>query len=218
VAASLGYITLQEAQTRVTTTLRALTGRLAAQGFRIPRQDPSGWLPTFFDSNTGSMYGSTDFSTDSTAFNTAGVLFAKTFFERTDPGSTDTHEISQLADELFASVDWPRMFCIGAGATVAEKGKSVYNGTAFPWLLQDSGTCTLSQGPATDGLFYFSEMIWLGWLAHVKACGGEQQKPCKEKAIERMWAAMQGRRHHPNFNYAGHALLTDWPSYVVQVR
>jgi hypothetical protein len=114
VAAALGFITIEEAQGRVLLTLRALTGRIS--GFRIPRQDPSGWFPTFVDPNTGKALvnppgSAVQYSTDSTAFNTVGVLFARTFFKNRDPGSDATREIEALAGELYAAVDYARLFC-----------------------------------------------------------------------------------------------------------
>eukprot|EP00662_Eupelagonemidae_sp_cell21_P032370 gene32370-21533_t len=97
---------MAEAASRVLVTLQSLTNRTA--GFRVPRND-FGWLPTFFDSDSGRcLWGDglrggeglpgvgCEFSTDSTAFNTVGVLFAKTFFEREDPGSAITQQISAL--------------------------------------------------------------------------------------------------------------------------
>jgi hypothetical protein len=43
----------------------------------------------------------------------AGVMFTKTYFERNDPGSTATKQISELAAGLWRSVDWAHMLCNG---------------------------------------------------------------------------------------------------------
>jgi hypothetical protein len=32
-----------------------------------------------------------------------------------------------------------------------------------------------------------------------------------------MWTAWQGRRLHPDLSYDGHPLLSNWPSYIVQL-
>merc|ERR1719331_3638305 len=120
VAAALGYQTNEEAASRVLVTLQSLTNRTS--GFRVPRNQ-FGWLPTFIDPANGHCLvgpGSSvgcEFSTDSTAFNTAGVLFAKTFFEREAPGSATTLQIASLAMELFDAVQWSMLFCSGTGMT-----------------------------------------------------------------------------------------------------
>jgi len=55
VAQALGWQSMIEAQDRVLLTLRSLAGK--TPGFNITR-NRDGWLPRFFDSNTGSYTGS----------------------------------------------------------------------------------------------------------------------------------------------------------------
>eukprot|EP01047_Picozoa_sp_COSAG01_P019855 COSAG01_NODE_1116_length_11642_cov_7.561899_10_plen_298_part_00 len=107
VAAALGLVSLELAAERVLLTLRSFSG--LTPGFVDMRND-GGWLPTFMNPDTGACLSSPTlgclFSTDSTAFNTAGVLFAKTFFERTAPGAPSTAEISRIATLLYRRVQW----------------------------------------------------------------------------------------------------------------
>ena len=216
VAASLGYQTLPEAATRVLVTLQSFANKTA--GFHVPRNE-NGWLPTFFDSASGKCLfakgSECAFSTDSTAFGTTGVLFVKTFFEREDPNSASTQQISSLATELFATVKWESLFCSAGGGAPGTYTSSVQqNGTWIPWLYNATTGCTDSFGPLKDGLYNYNEMQWLAWLAHGSVCA----KGCSPaQPIEKFFRKWQGRAAAPNWNYAGRQLLTLWPSYVVQL-
>ena len=94
VAAALGFIDAPTARRRVVTTLRAMAGRLP--GVQVAR-NTFGFLPTFFDGQNGSSFypvsntsGPNVFSTDSTAFFTVGMLFARRYLvEGTDPAHED---------------------------------------------------------------------------------------------------------------------------------
>ena len=41
----------------------------------------------------------------------AGVLFAKTYFEKTAPNTANTLAISTLAEKLYSEVKWNELFC-----------------------------------------------------------------------------------------------------------
>jgi hypothetical protein len=81
VAAELGWITHQEAQLRINLTLSALASEL--DGFALSRSATGGWIPTFFDRQTGARLGSGPavYTTLDTGLNAAGVLFARNYFE-----------------------------------------------------------------------------------------------------------------------------------------
>jgi hypothetical protein len=86
-----------------------------------------------------------------------------------------------------------------------------------PWLYNASSGCTDSFGPAPDGLFDYSEMHWLVWLAHESVCGPEKSLCSSSTPVETLWRAWEGRADQPNYMYAERELLTLWPSYVVQL-
>ena len=155
-----------------------------------------------------------EFSTDSTAFNTVGVLFAKTFFERTAPNAAATAQISALATQHFEAVKWEELFC-SAAVGLNGAGTVTSKGPWIPWLYNATTGCKDSFGPAADGLYIFSEMHWLVWLAHEGVCGGNRCPAAHP--IEQLWRAWEGRADAPEFRYAGEQLLTLWPSYVVQL-
>jgi hypothetical protein len=205
VAAALGYISPAEAASRVLLTLHSFAG--LTPGFHDTRNQ-GGWLPTFMDPGTGEcLIGDPKvgclFSTDSTAFNTVGILFAKTFFERTAPHASSTAEISRLASQLFRRVNWSELFCsrlVGMGQE--EGGTVTRQGPFIPWLYNATSGCSDSFGPAPDGFYYFSEMHWLVWLAHASVCnggnGGTKNPPACNNAsvadapVEQLWRAWEG--------------------------
>ena len=254
VGAALGFVAPEEARERVLRTLRSLNATASAEhatehdapfsppshssssssasSFAVPR-NANGWLPTFFDSNTGSNLSPGVFSTDSTAFNTVGVLFAGTYFARaaaaaaaaaapqqreaTGVGAAaQAREIGALATSLFERVRWRAPFCVGG--VMSDSG-----GLAIPWLLNATTGCSDPMPPAaSDGVYDFNEMIWYTWLVHQSACGGAPEGACNATAsghapIEDMWRNWQQRRLQPNYAYGGRALLSLWPSYLVQL-
>jgi hypothetical protein len=79
VAYELGEISADEVKSRVLQTLKSLTGN--NPNFVMPRSK-NGWIPRFPNSNTG-HYNGTTFEMMPSGLLTAGVLFAKTFSERT---------------------------------------------------------------------------------------------------------------------------------------
>ena len=218
VAAALGFISIEEAAERVLLTLRSFAG--LTPGFNDPRNQ-LGWLPTFMNVDTGACFTAPTlgclYSTDSTAFNTVGVLFAKTFFERAAPNAPTTAEIAQLAERHFSRVQWQELFCsklVGANSVAAVSKE----GPFVPWLYNATTGCRDSFGPAADGLYDYNEMHWLVWLAHESVCGAGRPQPCKPTdPIEKLWRGWEGRADAPNYHYAGQDLLTLWPSYVVQL-
>jgi hypothetical protein len=80
------WVTRGESQANVLLTLRSLSG--TTPGFVLP-ENRRGFVPTFVDSFTGAVWGNQtgtqQFALMSTDLLYAGVLFAKTYFESTDP-------------------------------------------------------------------------------------------------------------------------------------
>jgi hypothetical protein len=123
VAAEMGWITRAEAQQRVQLSLTALAGELP--GFTLKRQQSHGWIPTFFNATSGSAEGRGGKHTDGTGYttldsglNSAGVLFAKTYFEGTADrdrgvagGAEATASIVRLGAKIFHLVRFEHLLC-----------------------------------------------------------------------------------------------------------
>ena len=225
VAAGLGFVSVAEAQERVTLTLRALAGELP--GWSLPREIQNAWVPTFMSGSTGASASPGTYASDSTGLLSVGILFAKTYFRNVAPGTAATLNIARLVDKIVTPIKFANMFC----STV---GKSVSNGsTIVPWLFEDGGGCSDGQLPAADGYYYYSELHWFFWMGYHAGCGSSNTSssgggggggttasanaPCKNAAIAEMWDAFQGRRNRLDYTYGGQQLLTLWPSYVTQL-
>jgi hypothetical protein len=98
-----GYLTREAARDRVLATLRF---------FRTAPQGPEargvtgykGFFYHFLDMQSGERFAQTELSTVDTTLLLGGVLFAQSYFDRSDPEET---EIRQLAEEIYRAVDWP---------------------------------------------------------------------------------------------------------------
>jgi len=71
------------------------------------------------------------------------------------------------------------------------------------------GTCTNPQFPRSDGYYEFNEEHYTYWFAYLASP--------QNKAIQTMWTRWQGRREHPDHEYAGHKLLSMWSGYIVHL-
>ena len=128
-------MTRAEAQANVLQTLGTLHG--STPGFTLP-QNPRGFAPTFINSHTGAVWGNEtgtqQFSIMSTGLMHAGLMFAKTYFEHTDPRSANTVKISELASALFDAVKWDAFLC-------GPNGRLDPNGTGLPMLVNWADGC-----------------------------------------------------------------------------
>ena len=212
IAAAMGWITQDQAQTRILQTLGSLSGQ--RPGFRLA-QNRRGFVPTFIDSYTGAVFGNKtgtqQFALMSTGPMHAGIMFVKTYFERTYPESPSTTMISKLATSLFTSVEWSSLLC-------GDDGKLDANGTNIPMLVDWADGCSAPCCPLhADGYYEWNEEMIAVAFAFATTCGGQPPGQCTNKGIERMWQRWQGRRTHPNYDYKGHPLLSLWASYVVHL-
>lgn len=208
VAAEMGWITREEAAARVNRTLTALAGELP--GFRLARQARHGWIPTFFNRSTGSALGKhPPYTVLDSGLNSAGVLFARTYFQAHT--TTLSASIARLAKKVFNLVRFEHILCSDGKVPVQNDG-----GTGVPFTFDDDGNCGANHLPKADGFYGFSELHYTVWLAYSRACASGAGGNCTD-ALRNMWAAWQGRRAHPNLAYHGHALLSHWPSYIVQL-
>jgi hypothetical protein len=208
----MGWITTDEAQARIMLTLQSLSG--TTPGFTLPR-NKRGFTCTFIDSFTGKVWGNESgtqqFALMSTDLMHAGILFVKTYFERTDPGSANTLEISKLASALFTSVQWSSLLC-------GSNGQLDPNGTDIPMLVDWADGCSAPCCPLhPDGYYEFNEEFIAVYFAWQTACGDHPPGECPNKGIERMWQRWQGRRTNPLYKYETHPLLSLWASYVVHL-
>ena len=218
VAVEMGWTTKQEAQAKVIQTLRGLNGKLP--GYTMAR-NPHGIFSVFFNASTGAYLGRPGvrtFTPMDTGFMMGGVLFAQSFFNDTDNGSSNTNTIVTLADELWRSTRFDSLLCNRAGLVDS-------TGTGVPMLQgANASICSATQFPQPDGFYEFDEETYAVWYAYVQACGGsssgggghQTRAGCKDKAMESMWQAWQGRRTKPNHIYDGHPLLTMWAGYMLQ--
>lgn len=214
VAAALGYITIDDAASRVLLSLQALSGQVP--GCQVPRSKPGGWFPTFFDSDTGEPIPKGQYATDSVGLVAASHLFAAKFFADRAPHLAAVVKIGQLSKSLLESTIWTEPFCNGS--------QTSSTGTCIPWLLSDDSGCSDCQEPAAaDGYYYYSELHWFVWMVYEVGCGAKNAsasstgEACTFPAIEQMWQSWQGRRLHPDYHYANHSLLTLAPSFVTQL-
>jgi hypothetical protein len=116
-----GYITREQARERTLATLRFFEA--APQG-----PEPAGvsgykgFFYHFLDMETGERYARTELSTVDTALLLAGVLFAQSYFTDDHP---EEAELRELAEVIYARVDWPWAQADAGGVTLAwypEKG------------------------------------------------------------------------------------------------
>jgi hypothetical protein len=210
----MGWTTKQDAQGKVIQTLRGLNGKLP--GYKMAR-NPHGFFSVFFDSHTGGYLGrpgARTYTPMDSGFMMGGVLFARSYFNDTDRGSHNTQEIQSLADELWQSTRFDSLLCDRANLVDP-------TGTGVPMLQGDNASvCSATQFPQADGFYEYTEETYSVWYAYVQACGGSNKgagsgdnqthEGCKDKAIEAMWKAWQGRRTKPNHSYDGHPLMSLW--------
>jgi hypothetical protein len=103
IGAERGYVTRTEAAARTLATLRSL---------QAMKQGPEasgvsgyhGFFYHFLDMRTGVRFQTIELSTIDTSLLMAGVLFAQSYFDRSDPAEA---AIRTAAEELYERVDWP---------------------------------------------------------------------------------------------------------------
>lgn len=108
VAASLGYQTREEAQSRVQLTLRSLAGH--TPGFKIAR-DLRGFFAHFYDCDAGSTKTPDTSCLMCTGLMMAGARFVKNYFSQLDPSSPETKQIVGFVDELWESTKFEDILC-----------------------------------------------------------------------------------------------------------
>ena len=168
-------------------------------------------MPSFVDSDTGGSHGAEDvdkFALMATGLLHTGVMFAKTYFERTDAGSAATVHISQLAAALLKRVQWATLLC-------DDDGLLDPSGTNIPMTVNSTNGCGALMPLQQDGYYNFNEEHHTVDFAYHAACPSGE--PCANSAISAMWRRWQARRLHPDDSYQGFELLSMWSSYLVQL-
>eukprot|EP00928_Gymnodinium_smaydae_P054583 TRINITY_DN38329_c0_g1_i1.p1 TRINITY_DN38329_c0_g1~~TRINITY_DN38329_c0_g1_i1.p1 ORF type:complete len:566 (-),score=33.34 TRINITY_DN38329_c0_g1_i1:160-1857(-) len=206
VAVELGWTSVKDAQARVNLTMSSLAGE--TPGFKLPRNS-RGWIPTFFDRETGKTHMKT-FTVLDTGLNAAGVLFAARYFSQRHPSASLTAHIEALSRRIWDSVQWEHLLCNSSGRIDAQ-------GSAIPFTFDETNGCGALHEPQPDGFYEFSELHYTVWLSYGRACAGWAAGDCPNRALDRMWQAWQGRRFHPKISYEGFPLLSLWPSYIVHL-
>ena len=109
-----GYVTREEAVTRVLTTLRFFWN--APQGPQPTGvSGHRGFFYHFLDMETGHRFKTNELSTIDTTLLMAGVLFAREYF---DGSSAGEREIRELADRLYRRIEWPFFVIDDRGITM----------------------------------------------------------------------------------------------------
>ena len=216
VAAEMGWITKAEAAARVNESLASLAGE--RPGFDLARQAKDGWIPTFFSRESGAALGTDQpFTVLDSGLNSAGVLFARTYFAHTATGAVPdalAQSIARLGKKVFNLVRFEHILCDASSSRQSDTG------TAIPFTFDGAtpeANCGANHVPLSDGFYDFSELHYTVWLAYSRACVGGDARSAACAPLKTMWDAWQGRRTKPRLSYHGHPLLSDWPSYIVQL-
>jgi hypothetical protein len=182
-----GYVTREEARDRVLATLRFLAG--APQG-----PEPTGvagyrgFFYHFLEPETGLRFETVELSTIDTALLMAGVLFVQEYFDGEDPAEA---ELRELADALYARVEWP-------------------------YFVRDEIGITMAWRPEPDRLF--GPAHWRGYdesmLLHVLALGSRTH-PVEPEVWERYtatyrWGEDYGQEHLQFAPLFGHQYSHVW--------
>ena len=103
IGAERGYITRDQAKERTLTTLRFFWN--APQGDQ-PRGVTGyrGFFYHFIDMETGERFQTVELSSIDTSLFIAGALFSQSYFDRDEPAE---REIRELAEKLYARIEWP---------------------------------------------------------------------------------------------------------------
>jgi hypothetical protein len=151
-----GYVTREQARERVLKTLRFF--RNAPQGSEATGMaGHNGFFYRYLDMKTGQRVGDIELSTVDTALLLGGILFAKGYFDR-----PDEVEIRELADRIYAKVDWtwsqtrPPTIALGWSP---EEGHLPYD-----WVAYSEGMLVyiLALGSPTHAV---QPDAWAGWAA-----------------------------------------------------
>eukprot|EP00929_Paragymnodinium_shiwhaense_P015396 TRINITY_DN12348_c0_g1_i1.p1 TRINITY_DN12348_c0_g1~~TRINITY_DN12348_c0_g1_i1.p1 ORF type:complete len:828 (-),score=166.34 TRINITY_DN12348_c0_g1_i1:236-2719(-) len=221
VAHAMGWISMAEAQSRVLQTLRSLIGEGNTAG---PPRGPHGWMPRTFDSEL-EMDASkhVDGSIPATGLHFSGLLVAKTFFRRNDPGSLATSKISEMADRHLQSVDWSTILESSdkwdESTRELAKTRGWEGNTGIPFLYQHDGKAVGVNYPRADEAYEFSEAMPAVWVAHQVLCKpSETSARCENKDIDQMWERFQKRRSKPSQSSTdGMNVLSLYAGYIVQL-
>ena len=85
-------------------------------------------------------------------------MFAKTYYDRNDPGSAATVHISQLAAALLKKVEWESLLCDDSGLVDPA-------GTNIPMTVNNSDGCGAPMPLQDDGMYNFNVRLSLSLLS-----------------------------------------------------
>ena len=126
VAAEMGWITRAEAAARVNQSLTSLAGERS--GFDLARQAKDGWIPTFFSRQSGAALGNDQpFTVLDSGLNSAGVLFARTFFSHNSTGVPVAlaQSIARLSKKVFNLVRFEHILCDATSSRQSDSGMAI---------------------------------------------------------------------------------------------
>lgn len=210
IAHAMGWISTDEAMERLLLSARSFAGH--TPGF-APNRNANGWMPSFFDSDTGHATPS-KYATLATGLNAAGLLLAKTYVSQTSPQHPAVPQIQKYVDEAVDKVRWETLLC-------NEKKQIDPKGRGIPMTYDAAdGSCGGVGYPEADGWYQFYEnhyTVWITYMRCAAAGAAAGASGCQDEAIQAMWDRWQGRALHPNWSYEGHPLLSLWSCYLVHL-
>ena len=111
--------------------------------------NPHGFFSVFFNQSTGEYLGrpgARTYTPMDSGFMMGGVLFAMSYFNDTDNGSSSTNTIVTLADKLWRSTRFDSLLCDRSGLVDAR-------GTGIPMLQgANASICSATQKSVTRSL------------------------------------------------------------------
>jgi len=182
-----GYVTREQARTRVLTTLRFL--RDAQQDMsRDQAAGYQGFFYHFVNFGTGKRYGDSELSTVDTALLMAGVLFVGGYFDQQDAEET---EIRSIADELYRRVNWPFAIAQYPDIRMAWSPELEFGGHDWRGYNEAMLVFILALGSPT---YPASTNIWAAWTSD----------------YYRSWGTLEGQTHLTFGPMFGHQYTHIW--------
>lgn len=202
IGAERGYVTRGEAAARTRDCLRfyweapqgpAASGVTGHQGF----------FYHFLKNEDGTRYGTVELSTVDTALFLGGALFAQSYFDRKDPVEA---EIRDLADKIYARVDWTWAQRNRTGTEAANLPNS--HGITMGWR-PERGWETYDWVGYDEGMLVY--VLALGSPTH--AVGKDAWDQGWSVKLEQDWGSFYGQEHLQFEPLFGHQYSHVWVDF-----
>jgi len=191
VAVARGLMSRPEAAQRVLATLRFFWG--SKQGPEPDATGYRGFYYHFLDMHTGARVWECELSTVDTALLVAGMLTAAAYFDQDRPAE---REVRELADLLYARVDWA--WAQNGGATVTHGWKPGTGFLPYRWRGYDEAMLlyVLGLGSPTHPLSADSYRAWCATYTWRTVCGTSflYAGPLFTHQLSHVWIDFRGIR------------------------